>query len=259
MIKLKGVLILDGKAKKVLYSVYKWLTACVVTAFSVTLAVLCIKIYTTGEGVFSREIVASTFSLVAPLFYVTAVIVIAGFVLGIFKSDNNKKRTAVSPSSLLAIYKKRYTVNVDEARKEEKKRVILKSVCGVVCCIIAIFPIFYLANANNFSVEDINADIISASFAVFIPCAVIFALSLFCTLICKKSIARENEIYKSEIAKGNAEKKTLTQVNNKNVLYIRCILITAAAVLIVLGIFNDGIGDVYGKAIRICTECIGLG
>ena len=29
--------------------------------------------------------------------------------------------------------------------------------------------------------------------------------------------------------------------------------------IILLGILNGGMADVLGKAIRICTECIGLG
>ena len=32
-----------------------------------------------------------------------------------------------------------------------------------------------------------------------------------------------------------------------------------ALVLIILGIFNGGMQDVVEKAIKICTECIGLG
>lgn len=39
----------------------------------------------------------------------------------------------------------------------------------------------------------------------------------------------------------------------------RISLFTAALVLIVLGISNQGLRDVLYKAIQICTECIGLG
>ncbi|MBE6974767.1 MAG: thioredoxin [Ruminococcaceae bacterium] len=37
------------------------------------------------------------------------------------------------------------------------------------------------------------------------------------------------------------------------------VLLAAAVAMIVLGIDNGGIAAVLGKAIRICTECIGLG
>ena len=43
------------------------------------------------------------------------------------------------------------------------------------------------------------------------------------------------------------------------VLIARCTLCAIAVVFILLGIFNGGIQDVLGKAIAICTECIGLG
>ena len=41
--------------------------------------------------------------------------------------------------------------------------------------------------------------------------------------------------------------------------FARVSIITVAVVFIVLGIFNGGMSDVLGKAVRICTECIGLG
>jgi hypothetical protein len=36
-------------------------------------------------------------------------------------------------------------------------------------------------------------------------------------------------------------------------------LFCAAAVLIVLGVLNGGARDVLAKAVKICSECIGLG
>lgn len=40
---------------------------------------------------------------------------------------------------------------------------------------------------------------------------------------------------------------------------VRIAVLTVAVLFIVLGIRNGGMGDVLAKAIRICTECIGLG
>ena len=42
-------------------------------------------------------------------------------------------------------------------------------------------------------------------------------------------------------------------------LAARLAVLAAAIVLIVLGVLNGGMADVLGKAINICTECIGLG
>lgn len=40
---------------------------------------------------------------------------------------------------------------------------------------------------------------------------------------------------------------------------IRAVLITAAVLLIVFGVLNGGARDVMTKAVKICSECIGLG
>lgn len=58
-------------------------------------------------------------------------------------------------------------------------------------------------------------------------------------------------IMKKETAK---KQKNVSTVN-----WIRGGILTAAAVLLVLGIFQGGHTDVRNKAIRICYECIGIG
>lgn len=48
-------------------------------------------------------------------------------------------------------------------------------------------------------------------------------------------------------------------VNPRAVNAARCGVLIVSAVLIVLGIVNGGLYDVFVKAVNICTECIGLG
>ena len=40
---------------------------------------------------------------------------------------------------------------------------------------------------------------------------------------------------------------------------VRTVLLVAALLLIAAGVFNGSAMDVYGKAVKICTECVGLG
>ena len=40
---------------------------------------------------------------------------------------------------------------------------------------------------------------------------------------------------------------------------VRAVILAVGILFVVLGILNGGMADVLGKAVRICTECIGLG
>lgn len=40
---------------------------------------------------------------------------------------------------------------------------------------------------------------------------------------------------------------------------IWAVLVAVAIVLIVFGVINGGARDVFAKAVKICSECIGLG
>lgn len=62
-------------------------------------------------------------------------------------------------------------------------------------------------------------------------------------------------------AKGKRffEKRVPVDGEKRSVWLVRTVLLIFAAVMIVVGIFNGGMGDVLAKAVRICTECIGLG
>ena len=42
-------------------------------------------------------------------------------------------------------------------------------------------------------------------------------------------------------------------------LGVRIAFVGCAIVFIIIGIYNGGMADVLNKAIKICTECIGLG
>lgn len=46
-------------------------------------------------------------------------------------------------------------------------------------------------------------------------------------------------------------------MTRKNALWAA--LVCAAVLLIVLGVVNGGARDVLAKAVKICSECIGLG
>ncbi|HAE45567.1 MAG TPA: thioredoxin [Lachnospiraceae bacterium] len=40
---------------------------------------------------------------------------------------------------------------------------------------------------------------------------------------------------------------------------MRIALFALAVLMIILGVYNGSARDVFGKAVKICTECVGLG
>lgn len=47
--------------------------------------------------------------------------------------------------------------------------------------------------------------------------------------------------------------------NPGRIMTVRTVVLILAIVFIVIGIINGSAQDVFGKAVNICTECIGLG
>ncbi len=54
-------------------------------------------------------------------------------------------------------------------------------------------------------------------------------------------------------------KETIRQRRLLSLTLLRISIFAVAILLIVLGVANGGMKDVWEKAIRICSECIGLG
>ena len=60
------------------------------------------------------------------------------------------------------------------------------------------------------------------------------------------------------VVKARNSQKTAKN-NERTTFFVRVAVGSLAIVLIVWGIANGGMADVLGKAINICTQCIGLG
>ena len=99
-----------------------------------------------------------------------------------------------------------------------------------------------------------------------------------CLLLCIGGTMYESKLLKEETAlvktliAENAKKGVIVKAakeekqqkeglfSSKNwVLYARVALLCLGVVFVIVGVFNGGMKDVFAKAIKICTECIGLG
>ncbi len=66
-------------------------------------------------------------------------------------------------------------------------------------------------------------------------------------------VGDERKVYPSGMKRNVRKDRQVSQT------IVRAVLLTAAVVCIIAGIFNGGMQDVFVKAANICSECIGLG
>ena len=73
----------------------------------------------------------------------------------------------------------------------------------------------------------------------------------------RESAEAEADSDAARAAKEEKEEKAVKAGDSFRVL--RAVLLTLAVVLIIAGVLGGSARDVFGKAVNICTECIGLG
>ncbi len=252
---------MDSKAKKTLYTVYNITVTVVLSVCTVLLIAMFIRIYNSEEK-FTREAIAGGFLSLSPILFVAAVLIVAGA----FIKENKKTKTEIDNEYALKAVSRKYESNSEDIKAQEKNRVILNCAFSVFCVLAFVFPFFYLIDMSNFPSavslvgSEVNRNILAAFIAVFIPTVIVFAVGVLKAYLFEKSFKKQRELLLRDIKNGTAKEKSNNSISSKSyVTYVRCILFTLAVVLIVIGITNGGINDVYGKAVKICTECIGLG
>ena len=87
----------------------------------------------------------------------------------------------------------------------------------------------------------------------FVPTAYVTEKSAECEL----KLLRDAVANGTPIAKAGTLDESEREVNTVKIA--RLAILAVAIVFVIIGIFNGGMADVLAKAVKICTECIGLG
>lgn len=226
------------------------ITSALIILMAILLIVSCVSIYQSGSRPFNREVIAEYAANISVFGILCLIFVIAGLLL----PGCSQKTKAVRD---LRAQLSRYS-SLPEAAKEQqlRKNYRLASLIGTAA--LAIYPVIYLSDPAHFRVSDVNGDVLRAALVVLIPTALAMALNLILQGRAAASIAREIDLYREmDIKPGQAPEKRNT--DPKKIRIVRAALLITGVVMVVIGAINGGAADVLGKAIRICTECIGLG
>ncbi len=259
----------------------RFISALVMSALAVIAGLLficsAIAIYQSGDQPYTPVSIAEKFrkiAIPAALFVIWAV---GGGILSIALPLPEKRiKGEADPAVTLLRISQRVDMHslpaqlAQGAAHERKKRKLLL-ICTVFLYVISsAAALVYLFLPGSFASDDFNRDILKATLTVSACMALPFAASVVYVFIARKSMQKEIRYLKQALA---AQKTSPAPVQNevsgaaawfkKNssvmLTAARCSLLLIGAVLVLLGVFNGGADDVLGKAIKICTECIGLG
>lgn len=246
-------------------------TAVLFAILGISLAITASVIYFTGdEQPYTRESVAEGLKYVIAPAVLTFASIVASAVLKLIYPENKEKikplydeeRSLIRQSERLREKNPEALSDITiVSEREYRKRIRITlyavlSALGILALIISLI--------SKYDLDSINQSVIKVVSVVFSLALVAGAVSYIFGKLSIESMRRENEAVK-ELLKStkksiSAEKNI--ENNDKNGLYIniaRASIAVLAVVFIIIGIFNGGMSDVLGKAVRICTECIGLG
>lgn len=256
---------------KKVHLIYGIVLSLFILAVGVLFILSCLDIYNGGDPLYSREAVAKHFRAIAVPVYITLLVAVGGIVLTlVFPLEKPKTKAMRDGDDTLKALRGR--VGSAVPMREPHLRLALRSIAAVLSVGLAVYPILYFLDPSHFELLDINGSVIAAVVPALIFALIVSALAIVCAYLCNRSVQREIAACKTALA----EKKTAPAENGaadtrecptdavkphgkKAVLAIRLTLVVLSLVLIVLGVLNGGDSDVLDKAIRICTECIGLG
>ncbi len=238
----------------------------------VLLAAAAIGIYRQGLAVkaadplspiYTRQKAAAALVPVLPLLAVSLGLTVMGLVLDI--RDRNGEKPVKDTASLrdLTVGRAAAESTAMKAERTRQKRLLWTGRAAFALCMVPV--LLYLSNANHFPNGDLEPMFLALAGHVIPWIAMGLAALMITSALEEKSMLREIEAAKEQI---NAEKASGTQPEAKKegkkapprrTRLLRAALLILAAALIIAGAFNGSAKDVFGKAVKICTECVGLG
>lgn len=242
--------------------IFEWVLSASVVLAGLCLMGGCAYIYF-GHRAYTSDLVASTFRTVAIPVWIAVGLIAVGLVWKLAtpsQAEHYKapKAYAVILSRLHSTRKKNEAA-VSAVLAEQKRRTVL-SLARLILVALGLLIFFgYAVQPANYT-EDINASVIRAMW-VAIPCfALPFAFAIFAAYGIDKSYQREIAFLKTLPACQTEEQANAPDKPRRIPAWLPgVILLVIATAALIVGAVSGGAVPVLAKAIKICTECIGLG
>ncbi len=251
-----------------------WVLAAAAMLCAVGMTVACLWICRSGDRPFTPESIGTAWKTMAIFFYSTVAPTVGTGILHIlYPAPAKKQKSIIFPEIRLAKIKARLARKqyCDELllplRKQEIFVKSLRITAVAVCMLCAAYPFIYLNNLDNFTATDaqLNAQVLDAVIPAL--CCAAAALGYCCAarilsdISCEKAIlyAKSIMLLPAPAAEKQPRGKQEKGLPAYATFVLRIVLLFTAVTMIIAGILNGSANDVLQKAIKICTECIGLG
>ncbi|MBQ8720512.1 MAG: hypothetical protein IJY65_05725 [Clostridia bacterium] len=257
-------------------------TAALLVVCAISFIAGACAIYASGDNPYTYESIGRTFKYISAPVILAILAVIAGVVIHfLYPSENGKLKPEYDKALQIASMSKRVvltsvsnTVSEGILRERQLRASLLIANLSltVIAAGISLVYVFLPSSMTG----DYNASVIKATALIALFFLPALAVSIVRIFLDTRSREREISLLRSALAEmkengitaENAEKasspytkiKAFFRRNRKRVeLIAKISLVSLALCLIVLGVTLGGMADVLAKAIKICTECIGLG
>lgn len=249
-----------------------------VFATGICFAISCAHIYFTGgQRPFTYDSIGTHFSYIAIPTVLTVAAVIAGGVVSLIFPTESKTLGKITVMGNLKLLSAKVKSVSEEVKAQRRYRTLVRIIAGAVFAILITIALI-AALSHGYETEDINGHIASVCL-ISLPISltalcILIAASFLTSASAEKEIKMLKELLKNPTESSESKRdgildkvyalpETAKQFYGRKeksiTLIARITVFCVATVFIVLGIINGGMADVLGKAVRICTECIGLG
>jgi hypothetical protein len=210
--------------------------------------------------IFTREKAAEGLMSLLPLLLISLIVTGVGLFFRI--EDRNKGTPDVE--SLRELTLRRVAVPSAEMKREQSIQGKLYYGGWMVFALCMVPVLLYVTNGQHFP----NGDLESMFLALIGHTLPWIAIGIGAITVAgvwrEKSMYREIEAAKEQMKQEKAAgvtppERKKTDCSSDRIRLVRIIILVLALCLIAAGIGNGGARDVFGKAVKICTECVGLG
>lgn len=254
---------MDEKKLRLIHTVCGIVISAALIAAAICLILSAYTIYNLGDKPYNPESISAEYAKIAAPLWIAIGAVIAGILLNVaLPLPQKRKKSEKDPFVQLRILQKKLPADCNHTGIKHQREVRARSrvVCAGLCALSFIPAAVVLCDYDSFTVDNLTPALLRVVAALAIGVIISGVLLFILSVIERKSAEREIEWTKVALSEGEKEAVKVTDTSSENkIKIIRLVLVGVACALIVIGLTQDGFYDVLQKAIRICTECIGLG